>query len=129
MSNDEGIRAEPPPPEPSSFLDEARPREAVATGPTGDDKTMAILAHVGGFVTWLLLPLIVWTTKKDKSPWAEDHAKEALNFQLALTIYYIVGCLIFPVLMVFEVVVIIQACMAASRGELYRYPLNIRFIK
>lgn len=125
----EGIQAEPPDPRPDPNLLEESTRPPVSTAATSDDKTMAIFAYAGGFLTWLLAPIIVWSVKKDKSSWAEDHAREALNFQLALTIYYIVGCLIFPLIMVFELDVVIQAYMAASRGELYRYPLNIRFVK
>ena len=97
--------------------------------PTGEDRNLAVVCHVVAFFTYFIMPLIVWQMNKDKSKFLSEHAKEALNFQITLTIYYVVGCLIFPVVLVYEIVYVVLAALAASRGELYRIPLNIRFIK
>jgi uncharacterized Tic20 family protein len=99
---------------------------------------MALLCHVGGILTGFIVPLIIWVIKKDQSKFVDDHGKEALNFQLTLLIAYFVGgataCFIvgFFIIMAAAVVAIIfgvMAAVAASRGERYRYPLTIRFIK
>jgi uncharacterized Tic20 family protein len=124
------FRAEPPPPERrSDWTDEPSPDAAEKLEPTSDEKTMCILAHLGGFVLWFIAPLIVWSMYKDKSRFVAEHAKEALNFQVTLGIYWLFLCIIFPVLIVYEIVFVILAVMAANRGEMYHIPLNIRFIK
>jgi uncharacterized Tic20 family protein len=98
-------------------------------GPTSSERSLALWCHLGGFFTFVIIPLIIWMTNRDKSRFVDEHGKEAINFQITLTIYYVVGCLIFPVIGIFETVVVIKAALAARRGEPYRCPLNIRFIK
>jgi uncharacterized Tic20 family protein len=105
---------------------------------TQDDKTMAMLAHLGGILFGFLAPLIVWLIKKDQSPFVEDQAKEALNFQITLMIGYVIGgattmvCIgfvILPVVWLVGLIFGIIGSMAAYKGEAYRYPFNIRLIK
>src|SRR5262245_15498079 len=86
--------------------------------PTSAERSMALWAHLGGMFLWFPVPLIIWAAKRDESPFVAEHAKEALNFQLALTLYYLVGCLLIVVwipVLVYETVVVIQAAMAAHR--------------
>ncbi|MFQ4141127.1 DUF4870 domain-containing protein [Chlorogloeopsis sp. ULAP02] len=42
----------------------------------------------------LLGPLIIWRWKKTQNPWIDFQGKEALNFQLSLTIYTLVVIII-----------------------------------
>lgn len=86
----------------------------------------------------LIGPLVVWLIKKDHYPFVDDQGKEALNFQISMTIYGIIsgvlcliliGFLLLIALLVLEIVLVIIATVNASKGELYRYPLTIRFIK
>jgi uncharacterized Tic20 family protein len=124
---DPRFQAEAPPARREPIDDEEdAPREV---WPPQQDRSLALWCHLGGFFTWVLVPLLILTTGGGKSRFVDEHAKEALNFQITLTIYYLVGCIIFPVVMVYELVVVILASMAASRGARYRIPLNIRFIK
>jgi uncharacterized Tic20 family protein len=76
--------------------------------------------------------------KKDQSWFVNDQGKEALNFQISLTIYLIVACLailiiigifIIPVIAIGGLIFIIIAAIKANEGVGYRYPLTIRFIK
>lgn len=106
--------------------------------PTPEERNLAVLSHIGGVFTAFVVPLVIWLVKKDQSRFVAEHAREALNFQLAVCIYCLVcivlaivliGFLMAIALAVFEIVVVVQACIAASRGELYRYPLSIRFFK
>jgi uncharacterized protein len=108
-------------------------------------RTFGMLAHLaafGGFVVpgvgHIVGPLVVWLIKKDEHPFVDDQGKESLNFQLSMSLYYVVsvilmfvliGFLIFPGLVIFSVVVTILGAIKANSGERYRYPLNIRFIK
>lgn len=68
----------------------------------------------------------------------DECGKEALNFQISMTIYMIVsgililvavGVLLIFVLMIMNIVYTIIASIKASEGTNYRYPLTIRFIK
>ena len=110
-----------------------------------DERTWAILAHIVPPVVTLLTagtlgilaPLVVWLMFRDRSRYVDEQAKESLNFQLTLLIAYVIGfvtlfvligVLILVVAFVLALVFGIQAALAASRHEPYRYPISIRFI-
>jgi uncharacterized Tic20 family protein len=104
---------------------------------TSDDKTMALLIHLLTLVSGFLGPLIIWLVKRDDSAFVDHHGKEALNFQLTMLLAWfgaflasliLIGLLAIPVLLVAQVLFPILAAVAANRGELYRYPMTIRFI-
>lgn len=104
-----------------------------------------MLCHLLAIFTGFLGPLILWLVKKDASPFVDFHGKEALNFQITLLIVttvlgtlaavlmiVFIGIILIPViaLVVLAAVILeIIACLAASRGEFYQYPFNIRFIQ
>ncbi|MEI2702342.1 MAG: DUF4870 domain-containing protein [Baekduia sp.] len=101
----------------------------------------ALIALVVGFV--FIGPLVVYLLKRD-DPFVRRHAAEALNFNLSVTIYGIVGGFILVLLIIFVVgllliplaiaagvawfVLVILAAIKANNGEEYRYPLTIRFV-
>lgn len=64
-----------------------------------------------------------------------DHAKEAMNFQISMTILYVVllislvGILFLWVPWLIQLVACIVAAIRASEEKLYRYPLTLRLIK
>jgi uncharacterized Tic20 family protein len=122
-------------------------------GLADDDKTWAMFAHLGLLghivlpVLSIAIPLVIWLTKKDKSAFIDDHGREAVNFQITLLIYAValpiiagvlgaLTCGIGLILMIPAVVGpyilgligMIQAAMAANRGEFYRYPMTFRFV-
>jgi uncharacterized protein len=112
----------------------------VPTGGSGvqNPTQMAMLAHALGIITGFLGPLIIWLTAGKQDPYVEDQSIEALNWQLTMLIAYIVSAVLFIVLIgillyfiVFIAVVAygIIAAMAANRGEWYRYPFSIKFVK
>ncbi len=44
-----------------------------------------------------ILPIILWTTNKDKSEFIDNHGKQAINFQISILLYTIVIlCLTIP---------------------------------
>ncbi len=105
---------------------------------SGDERTMAILAHLLGIFFSFVAPLVIWLIKKDESEFVDYHGKEALNFQLTMLIVYVVGAILSTIrvgrcitLAVGVVIIIfsIMAAVAANKGEYYRYPISIRFIK
>lgn len=91
---------------------------------------------IGALAAWLLL--------RERHPVLDEQGKEALNFQLSLTLYSLIGVgvvfftlgfgllLLWPVFVVFYVmqfVVMILAVAATLNGKPYRYPLSIRFVR
>ena len=86
----------------------------------------------------ILPPLVVWLMKRAESAEIDAHGKESLNFQFSMLIYSIIagiltlvliGFLLLPLLHVLNVVFVVIASLRASEGQLYRYPLTIRFLK
>lgn len=107
-------------------------------------KQWNLIAHLSGFAGFLLPlgnilgPLLVWLLKKEQSPKLEEHAREALNFQISISIYALIASILFfavigfvllPILIIVQIVLMIKAALAADRGELYRYPITFRLIK
>ena len=117
--------------------------DAVATAGS-DERMWAMLSHLSALLVFtaipfahILGPLVVWFVKRDQYPLVDDQAKEALNFQISMTIYAVVatvlmflviGFLIWPVLAIGWLVLVILAGVKANNGERYRYPLTIRFV-
>jgi uncharacterized Tic20 family protein len=71
-------------------------------------------------------------------PFVETEGKEALNFNLSVTIYAAISALLVCVgigifmllaLAVTHLILVILASIEAANGRSYRYPMTIRFIK
>jgi uncharacterized protein len=107
------------------------------------DRTWDVLCHISalaGFIVPfgnILGPLIIWLIKKNEVPSVDAHGKESLNFQISVTIYMAVAAILMLVLIGFVLVIVVAiaaivlvviAAVKASSGELYRYPLTIRFL-
>jgi hypothetical protein len=107
-----------------------------------------MIAHLSAFTMYLtaighlLGPLIIWLAKRDGNPFIDDQGKEALNFQITITLYYIacvvliftvIGSIIgIPGLFVvgaFQIVCTIIAAIKAQDGTAFRYPLTLRLVK
>ncbi len=110
---------------------------------TKDERTWAMLCHLStlaGFVIPfgnIVGPLVLWSIKKDEFPLVEDQGKEALNFQISMTIYVIASIILIfllvgiPLLIglgLFDLIVTVIAAINANDGVKYRYPLCIRFV-
>ena len=109
-----------------------------------DERMFATFAHLSflaGFVIPLgnvIAPLVIWLTQRDKSAFVDDHAKEALNFQITVTILGVGGILLtfliigVPILILLGLAALafcIIGAMKANKGEMYEYPFNLRIIK
>lgn len=120
---------------------------------TDDERTYALmihlslLAHVVLTLIAIVIPIVMWQAKKNQSPFLDDHGREAVNFQISLIIWSIalpliaalvgvITCGVGLVLLIpaallpyiVGVIGMIQASMAANRGEFYRYPMTFRFV-
>jgi len=112
-----------------------------------DARMWAMWCHLSGLAGFLpivpgigcvIAPLIIWQMKKEEGPFVDENGKEALNFQISMLIYGVVagllimacvGIVLLPAVVVFDIVFLIIAALKANKGEHYRYPLTIRFVK
>ncbi len=111
---------------------------------SSNTRTWIVLCHASAllglffhFLGHIFGPLIVWLVKRGESAEIDAHGKESLNFQLSMLIYdavalilcfVLIGIPILVLLWVLNTVLVIVASVKASEGELYHYPLTIRFI-
>ncbi|HEX7369907.1 MAG TPA: DUF4870 domain-containing protein [Rhodanobacteraceae bacterium] len=140
---------------PESASSYTQPPPPPAGSPSAEERQWAIFAHLsallGALITgwiggwgWFVGPLIIWLVKKDSMPFASDQAKEALNFNITISIVYLIlwivtwvtlflaifitGPLMF-IVGVAALVLIILAAIKANEGVAYRYPFALRLIK
>ena len=122
---------------------EVPPSPAEPALPDKDQCTWAMLCHLRAFAGYaipfggIVGPLIVWLIKKDEMPFVDDQGKEAVNFQISIMIYVfvsavlifaVIGIVLLPAVLIFDLVMVIIAAIRGNAGEAYRYPLCIRFI-
>jgi hypothetical protein len=107
-----------------------------------DERNWAVGAHLSGFVAaWLALgflgPLVVLLVAGNRSAFVRRHAVEALNFNLSALIYAVafgvlaiilIGIPLLIALALTYLVASIMGAVAAARGDVFRYPLTIRFV-
>ncbi len=108
-----------------------------------ESRTWSMLCHLASFAGstipfgHIVGPVLVWQIQKNAFPSVDLHGREAVNFQLSLTLYgllciplcfFLIGIPILLGLVVLDVVCTVLAALAAYRGEPYRYPLCLRFV-
>ena len=126
--------------------------EQVQTGAevSKDARMWAMFCHLAGLAGYLIplvgnivAPLIIWQIKKDELPFVDEQGKEAVNFQISMSLYALIGivlcavtcigAVLIPVVGIvvgiFDMVFLLIAAVKANNGQHYRYPLTIRFIK
>ena len=123
------------------------PARAPITPATDQERTWATLTHllsaalsVATPVPGIIVAVIFWLIRKDESTFLDDHGREAVNFWISVLIYSLViiplvtvlscgvGALLYIPMFIVALIAVIQATMAANRGEFYRYPMTIRLI-
>lgn len=112
---------------------------------SNEEKTWATFTHLSGLALYIgipfgnvLGPFALWLLKHKEMPFVDDQGKEAINFQISMSIYLIVagilvlllvGLLAVPALFIVHVIFTIIAAVQANKGDAYRYPMTIRFLK
>ena len=117
-----------------------------------DARMWAMFCHLAGLcglipvvpvIGSIIGPLIIWQVKKDDFDFVHDQGKEAVNFQISILLYSLIGsilcgitCVGIPlipfvvgIIGILDIVFLVIASIKANDGERYRYPLTIRFIK
>ena len=147
----------PPPPVESPQLSPGKPSITATT----TDTALAALCHLMPLFSYLILlgdlwmrlpwfwantfllpwrmitPLLVLLVF-NRNDWVRQNAREALNFQISMVIYWLITLALMSLLVGFlwaiplalaEIIVIIVATIQVQEGRFFRYPLCIRFIR
>jgi uncharacterized Tic20 family protein len=103
-----------------------------------DQRLWATLIHIGGIPLGFLSPLVGYLVLKDRGAYISEQTKTALNFQLTLVIGWVIGSILTIVFIgvlillavgVVSIIFSIIAAIAANKGEHYKYPFAIAFVK
>jgi uncharacterized Tic20 family protein len=111
----------------------------VRTNAPSDDRNVAMLTHLSGFLLSVIVPLVVWLMYRDRADktYLVTEAKEALNFQITVAIGYVIcWILIFVFIGIFlnwllwiaNLVFCILAAVKVSSSGSYRYPFALRLV-
>jgi uncharacterized Tic20 family protein len=133
------------------------PAPALATGrvaATSQSRGWALAAHATamagammGGVAAFVGPLVIWLVRRD-DPFAAEHARQALNFNLSVLLYVVVGSVVAVIVTVLTLglaliallpalavafvayfAVSVVGALAASRGRQFRYPLALPLVR
>ena len=100
--------------------------------------------HLSTFAAYLvpiagiLAPILIWQMKKDEIPNLDAHGKIVVNWLISAIIYIAISLLLIlvfigiPMLLVMSVLMIVFPIIGglkAGNGELWPYPMSIRFFK
>ncbi len=103
----------PPPPPPGYGQSGIPPQGQPAPGQQplqpGEERTYAMLGHIGGILLGFLAPLIVMLVWGPRNSFVKDQSTEAL--------------------VIISIVFGIMGGVEANKGQAYRYPLALRLIK
>jgi len=110
-----------------------------------DEQNWAMICHLSALAGFLIPfgniagPLIVWLIKRAEMPLVDVHGKEALNFQITVSIaiavciplmFVLIGIPLMIIIALGALILTIMAAVKISNGELeYRYPFALRLLK
>ncbi len=132
-----------------------------------DERTWGLLVHLGGIIGMAILPtvgniigvLVLWLIKRNESKFVDNQGKEAINFQITLSLAAVAVNLVNNVITGFwsltnfwgfargnfyhawgwtsligviwlvNVIFSIIAAVKANNGESYKYPISLRLVK
>ncbi len=112
------------------------------------DRTWETACHLSALVLIIglipaanvLAPLIIWIIRKNQSPGTDRHGRAVLNFQLAMTLYFLILFLLSKISVLavpvgiclrvwayLNIFLILRGGYKAAKGDLFKYPFSIRF--
>lgn len=128
--------------------------------PTPEERNWATGCHLAAFAGLVVPfgnvigPLVVWLIKRNDSAFVDQHGKEAVNFQITLSIaLFAVAVVVVPILsvstrifpawgggfalpllavaaiFVYGLVMLVRAAARAGEGRSFEYPLALRFVR
>jgi uncharacterized Tic20 family protein len=111
--------------------------------PDAGERQMAMLAHLSALAGFVIPfgniagPLVMYLVKREESEFVADQAREALNFQITVTIavmisavliFLLIGLVLLPIVGIAWLVLTIVAAVKANEGTRYRYPFTLRLV-
>lgn len=114
------------------------------SNPEQQTRQWAMILHLSQFATYIvpvagiIAPIVIWQTKKAEMPELDVHGKIIANWLISGVIYSIIGVILtfvvigLPLLMALGVCAIafpVIGGIKANNGEVWPYPLTIKFIK
>ena len=111
---------------------------------TQDERQMGMFLHLSQlanvifFPIGIVAPILLWQTQKQKMPALDAHGKMVVNWMISSTIYAVVsivlclvlvGFLMLLALALMGIIFPIIGGVKANNGELWQYPLAIKFLK
>lgn len=111
---------------------------------TSNEKQMGLFLHLSQlanvilFPVGIILPIVLWQTQKEKIPALDAHGKMVANWLISSTIYAVVSFVLMFVLIGFLTIIAVAVmgiafpiigAIKANNGELWEYPLTIKFLK
>jgi|KBSSwiStaDraftv2_1062776.scaffolds.fasta_scaffold105790_2 uncharacterized Tic20 family protein len=126
-----------------SFDMQYRPPMALQTS---DEKQMGLLLHLSQLANivippaGIIAPIVIWQVNKEKMPALDAHGKMVANWIISSIIYWFVSVILLFVFFIGLIPMlglliagvafpIIGALKANNNGELWEYPLTIKFLK
>jgi hypothetical protein len=103
-----------------------------------------MLIHLSQFAGYavpaagLVLPIVLWQTKKKESELIDQHGKIVVNWLITAFIFGVIsfalcfvfiGFLLIPLLVLASVIFAIVGAIKANNGEVWEYPFSFKFIK
>jgi len=111
---------------------------------TPDERQMGMLLHLSQlanivlFPVGIVLPIVLWQTQKAKMPALDAHGKMVTNWMISVTIYSLISIVLMLALIGFLLIIAVGLIgiifpiiggIKANNGELWQYPMTIKFIK
>lgn len=110
-----------------------------------DEQNWAMGCHLAALAGFLVPfgnivgPLVIWLIKREAMPMVDRHGKESLNFQITVSIAFLICIPLMFVLIGFPLalavgigalILTIMAAVKVSNGDFeYKYPFAIRLLK
>ena len=111
---------------------------------TQEQKQMGMFLHLSQLANLIfppvgiIAPIVLWQMKKDEMPALDAHGKMVVNWLISSVIYAAISGILFIILIGFlgllavgimSLVFPIIGGIKANNGELWEYPLTIKFLK
>ncbi|GAB3413872.1 hypothetical protein GCM10027435_08330 [Haloparvum alkalitolerans] len=109
--------------------------DSEAAASSADDTSLAAITHVLALFTWVIGPVIVLVVSEDE--FVRENARNAINWQIFMTIYSIIGLVltllvvgVFVMLLVglLDLIFCVVAAVKANDGEAWSYPLTLDLV-
>lgn len=106
------------------------------------EKIWAMVCHLSALTGCIIpfgnivAPLFIWLLLRKQYAYVDEQGRQALNFQLSVTIYFIVslicililvGFVLAPLVLLLNFIAIIVAAVETGNAKHFRYPLAIKF--